>query len=121
MVLHLFMSGCTPQSNVFHQAFGPGINGLLWWLSDVGGSGFIPESWVPSLGREGWDDPLEKEMALEYSCLGNPLTEEPGGLQSMGSQRARHNLAHMQRGRSNPQSPNLHHFPAIHHIFSPEI
>ena len=65
------MSGCTPQSNVFHQAFGPGINGLLWWLSDVGGSGFIPETWVPSLGREGWDDPLEKEMALEYSCLGN--------------------------------------------------
>ena len=26
------------------------------------------------------------------SCLGNPWTEEPGGLQSMGSQRVRHNL-----------------------------
>ena len=28
---------------------------------------------------------------LQYSCLGNPLTEEPGGLQSMGSERAGHN------------------------------
>ena len=25
-------------------------------------------------------NPLEKEMALQYSCLGNPWTEEPGGL-----------------------------------------
>ena len=28
---------------------------------------------------------------LQYSCLGNPWTEEQGGLQSMGSQRVRHN------------------------------
>ena len=28
---------------------------------------------------------------LEYSCLGNPVTEESGGLQSMGSQRVGHN------------------------------
>ena len=39
---------------------------------------------------------------LQYSCLENPMAEEPGGLQSMGSQRVRHdwgNLAHthMQR------------------------
>ena len=27
---------------------------------------------------------------LQYSCLENPSTEEPGGLQSMGSQRVRH-------------------------------
>ena len=27
---------------------------------------------------------------LQYSCLGNPWTEEPGRLQSMGSQRVRH-------------------------------
>ena len=27
---------------------------------------------------------------LQYSCLGNPWTEEPGALQSMGSQRVRH-------------------------------
>jgi len=30
---------------------------------------------------------------LQDSCLGNPMTEEPGRLQSMGSQRVGHNLA----------------------------
>ena len=40
---------------------------------------------VQSLGRE---DPLEKEMATHYSILAwiIPWTEEPGELQSMGSQ-----------------------------------
>ena len=42
------------------------------------------------LGRE---DPLEKEMATHSSTLALkiPWTEEPGGLQSMGSQRVGHN------------------------------
>ena len=31
---------------------------------------------------------------LQYSCLGNSRTEEPSGLQSMGSQRVGHDLAH---------------------------
>jgi len=41
----------------------------------------------------GWEDPLEKEMATHSSILAweIPLTEEPIGLQSMGSQRVRHN------------------------------
>ena len=30
---------------------------------------------------------------FQYSCLGNSWTEEPGGLQSMGSQRVEHGLA----------------------------
>ena len=36
----------------------------------------------------GWEDPLEKEMATQSSILAwrIPWTEEPGGLQSMGSQ-----------------------------------
>ena len=40
----------------------------------------------------GWEDPLEKEMATYSSVLAwkIPWTEEPGGLQSMGSQRFRH-------------------------------
>ena len=44
------------------------------------------ETWVRSLGRE---DPLEKEMATRSSTLSwkIPWTEEPGRLQSMGSQR----------------------------------
>ena len=39
----------------------------------------------------GWDDPLEKEMATHSSILAwkIPWTEEPGGLQSTGSQRVR--------------------------------
>ena len=47
------------------------------------------ETQVRSLGRE---DPLEKEMAPHSSILAwkIPWTEEPGRLQSMGSQRVRH-------------------------------
>ena len=39
-----------------------------------------------------WEDPLEKEMATHSSILarGIPRTEDPGGLQSMGSQRVGH-------------------------------
>ena len=47
------------------------------------------ETWVRPLGRE---DPLEWEMATHSNILAwrIPRTEEPGGLQSMGSQRVRH-------------------------------
>ena len=46
----------------------------------------MQETWVRSLGRE---DPLEKEMETHSSILAwrIPRTEEPGGPQSMGSQR----------------------------------
>ena len=49
----------------------------------------MQETQVQSLGRE---DPLEEEMAAHSSILAwrIPLTEEPGGLQSMGSQRVGH-------------------------------
>ena len=45
--------------------------------------------WVQSLGQ---DDPLEKEMAAHSNILAwrIPWTEEPGGLQSIGSQRVKH-------------------------------
>ena len=48
------------------------------------------ETWVRSLG---WEFPLEKEMATHFSTLTwkIPWTEEPGGLQSVGLQRVRHN------------------------------
>ena len=47
------------------------------------------ETWVQSLGQEGL---LEKEMATHSSVLAwkIPWLEEPGRLQSMGSQRVRH-------------------------------
>ena len=49
----------------------------------------VQETQVPSLG---WDDPLEKEMETHSSIFAWKIswTEEPGGLQSMGSQRVRH-------------------------------
>ena len=49
----------------------------------------IQETWVRSLA---WDDPLEKGKATHSSILARriPWTEEPGGLWSVGSQRAGH-------------------------------
>ena len=49
----------------------------------------MQETQVRSLG---WEDPLEKEMAAHSSILAwrIPRMEEPGGLQSMGSQRVGH-------------------------------
>ena len=49
----------------------------------------MQETWVRTLG---WEDPLEKGMATHSSVLvwRIPWTEEPGRLQSMGSQRVRH-------------------------------
>ena len=45
------------------------------------------EMWVESLG---WEEPLEKEMATHSSVFAwkIPWTEEPDGLQSMGSQKS---------------------------------
>ena len=50
----------------------------------------MQETWFQSLG---WEDPLEKEKATHSSTLAwkIPWMEEPGRLQSMGSQRAGHN------------------------------
>ena len=50
------------------------------------------EMWVRSLGQE---DSLEKEMTTHSSTLAweIPWTEEPGRLQSLGLQRAGHDLA----------------------------
>ena len=44
------------------------------------------------IGSLGWEDPLEKAMATHSSILAReiPWAEEPGGLQSTGSQRVRH-------------------------------
>ena len=49
----------------------------------------LPETWVWSLD---WEELLEKGMVIHVSFLAwrIPWTEEPGWLQSMGSQRVRH-------------------------------
>ena len=54
------------------------------------------ETWVRPLG---WEDPLQKEMATHSSILAWRIlwTEEPGGLLSMGSQRAGHDNSNLAR------------------------
>ena len=50
----------------------------------------MQEIWIQSLG---WEDPLEKVMAIHSNILAwrIPWTKEPGELQSMESQRVEHN------------------------------
>ena len=52
----------------------------------------LPTMEETQAGSLGWEDPLEKEMAMPSSTLAwkTPWTEEPGRLQSMGLQRVRH-------------------------------
>ena len=65
---------------------------LLPYFGNVSGGKSLPamwETWVQSLSQE---DPLEKEIAIHSSTLAWKMSwiEEPGRLQSMGSQRVRH-------------------------------
>ena len=55
--------------------------------ANVGNAGSIPTN-----SDTGWDDPLEEDMATHSTILAwrIPWTEEPGGLQSRGSQRVIH-------------------------------
>ena len=51
--------------------------------------------WETQVRSLDWEDPLEKGMATHASILAQrtPKTEKPGGLQSIGSQRVRHDRA----------------------------
>ena len=64
----------------------------------------MQETQVRSLDQE---DPLEEGMATHSSILAwrIPRTEEPGGLQSMGSQRVRHDL--LNNNSANLNSPKI--------------
>ena len=52
----------------------------------------LPAMWETQVRSLGQENPLEKEMATHSSVLAQkiPWMEEPGGLQSMGSQRVGH-------------------------------
>ena len=52
----------------------------------------MQETQETRVGSLGWEEPLEKEMATQSSIVAQriPWTEEPGGLQSMGSLRVGH-------------------------------
>ena len=49
----------------------------------------MQETWVQSLG---WEDPLEEEMVIHFTILvwRIPWAENPGGVQSLGSQGVRY-------------------------------
>ena len=59
----------------------------------------LPSKQEKQVRSPGQEDPLEEEMATHSSILAWEIswTEEPGGLQSMGSQRVRHDLATKQQ------------------------
>ena len=55
----------------------------------------LPAMWETWVQSRGWEDPLEKGMATHSNILAwrIPWTEEPDRLQTMESQRVRHDLA----------------------------
>ena len=61
----------------------------------------LPKMWETQVRSLGWEDPLEKEMVIYSSTLAwkIPWMEESGGLQSMGSQRVRHDRATSQASK----------------------
>ena len=99
---------CTSKNKLPKQlsiSHGPG--GLPRWLRGKESACQWSRLW--SLGQE---NPLEEEMGTHSSTLAwkIPWTEEPGGLQSMGSQRVRHGLGHTPplpppKGQALPPAP----------------
>ena len=65
------------------------LTGASWWLSSRVRLS-VQGTWVQP---QGWENPLEKDMATRaVFLLGNP-TEEPGGLQSVGSKASQTRLS----------------------------
>ena len=103
LLLLIFFTVLLQTMRTILQSHKPPAKGLPWWLSGKEATcqcrrrGFDP--WVRKI-------PLEKEMATHSSILAwrIPWTEKPGGLQSTGLQRARHNLATKQQGAPGLQS-----------------
>ena len=82
----------------FHRA-GKNIcfsNAPPWWLSGKDSTCHCRRRWFDPWVRK---CPLEASMIIHSSILvwKTQWTEKPGGLQSMGSQRVRHNLATKQQ------------------------
>ena len=63
--------------------------------------------WETQVRALGWEDPLEKEMAIHSSAIAwkIPWTEEPGRLQSMGLQRVGHYCATSLSLYTKPEGP----------------
>ena len=78
---------CSPENRLFHRYLL--ITGASLVAQTVKNLLVMQETRILSLGRK---DALEKEMATHsgFLALRIPWTEEPGGLQSIGFQRVRH-------------------------------
>ena len=72
-----------------HISFGRGTSLVVQMVKR------LSTMWETRVRSLGWEDPLKKEMAIHSSTLAwkTPWTEEPGGLQSMGSRRGGHDWA----------------------------
>ena len=86
MLLHMALGACVP---VLLQAIYPKGELASLVAQMVKNLPAMQETQVRSLG---WEDPLEKGMATHFNILAWRIlwTEESGGLQSLGSQRVRH-------------------------------
>ena len=83
-----------------------------WWIWATSWASLVahmvknpPEIWETWVWSLGWEEPLEEAMAPTpvFSPRESPWTEEPGGLQSMGSQRIRHDQVN-KCGTAHPRS-----------------
>ena len=68
------------------------MSGLLWWLSSEKKSACQYSSRRCRISFLDWEDPLDRKMATHSSILAWEIswTEEPNGLQSIGSQNVGH-------------------------------
>ena len=76
---------------------------------------------IPGLGRSPGE---ENGNPLQYSCLEVPWTEEPGGLQSMGSKRIGHDLVTKQQQSRNSvrfKSPLYFYGERYHLLFTQDL
>ena len=91
-----------------HQSSVETLLGIFLVVQLVKNPTAMQETWVWSLG---WEDPLEEDKATHSSILAWRIswTEDPGGLQSMGSQRVRHNWATKHSTTLGTQQ-NMRHF-----------
>ena len=85
---NMFVGHKVNLKNAFQYTLGVGFPGA----QTIRNPPTVRETWVWSLG---WADPLEGGIATHSSILGwrIPMDRKPGGLQSMGSQRVRHDWA----------------------------
>ena len=88
----LFYSDKYPEMELLDHEIIWGFSLVVQMIKNLLAMQDIQETWVRFLGHE---DPVEKGMAIHSSILAwkSPWMEKPDGLQSMGSQKVRHNWA----------------------------